>query len=82
MLREVSNIELGLWFADLRMGSIDDDRADVRTAVLATAAMNGPHFLKSGKKPYVLSDFLPERERPDVAKQVLAFFTPKMKRGK
>lgn len=78
----MSRVECALWFAHFKVGSLDDETADFRVALLASAAYNGPHFMKQGKRPYEPKDFMPEREKPDVGAQIKAFLLPKMKKEK
>lgn len=85
MLREMSGIEWGMWQAHRLLGSLDDEATDERFAVLTAAALNGPHFIKHDKKPYLPLDFLPKRRENDrrrdvqVSQQIRAFF---LNRGK
>lgn len=81
MLRDMSNIELAAWFADARVGTLDDEKADARMAVIATAAWNGPHFMRDDKKPYEPSHFIPKRpgdearKAEELSKQIRSIFT-------
>lgn len=82
MLREMSRLELAIRFAHFKVGSLDDEATDFRFALVASAAHNGPHFLKQNKRPYEPKDFMPQREKPDVGAQIKAFLLPKMKKEK
>lgn len=68
MLREMSELDLRIWFVHIgRVGTIDDEARERRTAVIAAAAMNGPHFVKPGHAAYTPNDFLPHEMRPEPA---------------
>lgn len=85
MLDEMSSRDLGMWLAFLHIGSPDDDVMDERFAMMSTAAMNGPHFVKADKRSYEPLDFLPKkreaarRREQQTVQDIRNFF---MNRGK
>lgn len=82
LLRDMSDITLGLWMALYRIDPWGEERADLRAGIVASTVVNmAGKTLREGAKPSCPHDYMPYAQRDarqrdsDVAKSVREFFT-------
>ena len=81
MLEKLSLSELGIWAALWRQSPWDENRADLRTAIIASVIANVNRDTKKKSEPFRPFDFMPYAERDaqedqlDLSKRLRAALT-------